>query len=227
MDGPGYKTAHQYALDQLRIDILSGCLGAGGERLIQGELAQRLGMSTTPVREALRDLTTEGLIRFDSHKGAVVREISHSEFSELYRVRILLEPLAMECAAERATAEELDRALAVVERMEAEDDGAAWSLLNREFHGVLQYATRFPLLEQLLKIIQDQSSLYTAYSKLVSRSRRGDGNDEHRAIVKAVAERDGTAAAAAARSHLEKTLALMQEEEPAEGERQASGVSSL
>jgi DNA-binding GntR family transcriptional regulator len=217
MDDSGYKTAHQYALDRLRIDILGGRLGIGGVRLVQGDLAQRLGMSTTPVREALRDLATEGLIQFDSHKGAVVREISESEFRDLYEVRILLEPLAMARAAERVTPDELTKAEALTKEMESEDDAVAWALLNREFHHVLQRAARFPVLEQLLTIVQDQSSLYTAFRTLVARSRRGDGNGEHRAILDAIRDGDGERASVAVREHLQETLALMDEQVGGDG----------
>jgi DNA-binding GntR family transcriptional regulator len=209
MTDSGYRTAHQYALDRLRTDILSGNLGVGGVRLVQGELAARLGMSTTPVREALRDLATEGLILFDSHKGAVVREISQAEFIDLYEVRMLLEPLAMARAAERVTPTELAEARRLAEAMETESDGIAWAKLNREFHQVLQRAAGFPVLEQLLDIVQDQSAMYTAYRTLVSRSRRGDGNAEHRALLKAVADGDADSASAAAYEHLRETLAIM------------------
>jgi len=211
----GYQTAHQYALDRLRVDILSASLGGGGVRLVQGELAQRLGMSTTPVREALRDLATEGLILFDSHKGAVVREISRSEFSDLYEVRILLEPLAMARAAERVTAAEIVVAEGLAKDMEAEDDAVVWARLNRDFHQVLQQAAGFPMLSQLLTIVQDQSSLYTAFRKLVARSRRGEGNSEHRTILDAVRDGDSERASSAARAHLQKTLALMDDQDTA------------
>lgn len=212
MSNAGYQTAHQYALAQIRADILTGSLGAPGNRLVQGELAARLGLSTTPVREALRDLATEGLIQFDSHKGAVVREITLDEFTDLYELRVLLEPVAMTRAAARATPEELERADELCAAMEAAKDEAEWALLNREFHRTLQEAARYPVLVKLLEIVQDQSNLYVSFRKLVGRSRRAAGNPEHRAILRAVAAGDAGAAADAAREHLLETLALLDDQ---------------
>ena len=213
MADDGYKTAHRYALDRLRVDILSGSLGVGGVRLVQGELAQRLGTSTTPVREALRDLATEGLILFDSHKGAVVREISRTEFADLYELRLLLEPLAVARAATRIGAAEVQAAEGLADQMDATADPAEWARLNREFHLLLQQACGFPVLAQLVRVVQDQSALFTAYRTLVTRSRRGEGNDEHRAILDALKAGDSDAAAAAAQAHLQKTLALLDEQD--------------
>lgn len=210
----GYQTAHQYALAKLRTDILTGTLGSTGGRLVQVELAARLGLSTTPIREALRDLATEGLIQFDSHKGAVVREITREEFTDLYELRILLEPVAMTRASARAAAEELQKADGLCAAMEQAADENEWALLNREFHRTLQESSRYPVLVKLLEIVQDQSNLYMSFRDIVSRSRRAAGNAEHRAILRTVAAGDAKAAADAAREHLLKTLALLDQEPP-------------
>ena len=74
----GRQTAHEFVRSVLRRAILSGEL-AGGTRLVQAELAAVLEVSTTPVREALRELASEGLVRFDPHRGAVVQELSGEE----------------------------------------------------------------------------------------------------------------------------------------------------
>ena len=96
--GAGYagtrKTAHEFVREVLRRAILSGEL-TGSTRLVQAELAATLEVSTTPVREALRDLASEGLIRFDPHRGAVVEELSRDELNEVYAIRKVLEPLAL------------------------------------------------------------------------------------------------------------------------------------
>ncbi len=93
-------TAYQYAVQTLRADILQGRLAAG-ERLRQDDLAKRLAMSTTPVREALRTLISEGLVFFDAHRGAVVRGLTLEDVQEIYRLRKVLEPMMVEEAIRR------------------------------------------------------------------------------------------------------------------------------
>ncbi len=78
----GRRTAHEFVKDSLRRAILRGDL-SGGSRLIQADLATMLNVSTTPVREALRDLATEGFITLDRHRGGVVRELNWSEMEEI------------------------------------------------------------------------------------------------------------------------------------------------
>ena len=80
------QTAHEYVREVLRRAILSGDIPVGS-RLVQAELATTLEVSTTPVREALRDLASEGLIQFDPHRGAVVSELSGEELQEIYEIR--------------------------------------------------------------------------------------------------------------------------------------------
>jgi DNA-binding GntR family transcriptional regulator len=84
--GAGGQTAHEFARATLRHAILTGQI-PGGSRLVQTDLAAQLSLNTTPVREALRDLATEGLIRFDPHRGAVVHRLTQREVDEVYRIR--------------------------------------------------------------------------------------------------------------------------------------------
>lgn len=99
------RTAH----DHVAFAILSGEL-SGGTRLLQTKLAAELDLSTTPLREALRDLAMEGLVVFDPHRGAVVRTLDIDEVREIYELRITLEPIMVRRVAERITAEQFDRA---------------------------------------------------------------------------------------------------------------------
>jgi DNA-binding GntR family transcriptional regulator len=84
------STAHTFVLDALRDAILSGSLPAGA-RLIQTEIAARLEVRTTPVREAIRDLVGSGLVQSDVHRGAVVRALDSDELAEIYEIRKILE----------------------------------------------------------------------------------------------------------------------------------------
>src|SRR5699024_9343417 len=85
---------HNKVCSVLRKAILKGEFKAG-ERLVQTELAERIGVSRMPIREALRTLEIEGLVKLEPHKGAVVREISKEDITEIYELRSILEPLAL------------------------------------------------------------------------------------------------------------------------------------
>jgi DNA-binding GntR family transcriptional regulator len=204
----GHLTAHEYALAQLRSDILTGVL-VGGQRLLQADLAERLGVSTTPVREALRDLATEGLVKFDSNRGAEVTSINMGEVRDLWTLRTVLEPLAMRIACSRITPEQLAEAGRILERMDAEEDRAVWLQLNREFHNVLQQATGIPALEKTLRLIQDQSAMYLAHRVEEWPTRPKAGQSEHRQLFEALRANDAGTAADVARRHLEAMLSDM------------------
>src|SRR5690349_18480778 len=108
----GRKTAHEYVKDSLRQAILRGAI-PGGTRLVQADVASELQVSTTPVREALRDLATEGLIRLDPHRGAIVSQLSYGEAVEIQQICKLLEPEAMRQAALAITDDTLKQAHAL------------------------------------------------------------------------------------------------------------------
>jgi DNA-binding GntR family transcriptional regulator len=198
-------TAHDFVHDTLRRAILSGQL-PGGARLVQADIASQLSVSTTPVREALRDLAAEGLVVFRAHIGAVVRELDFDELVELYDIRKALEPLALRRAAERITPDELAAAAAVAKAMEQESDPAAWAALNRTFHAMLEEAARASFFQSVLKGVQDIAAIYVADSLRTEPGRTASGNKEHQALLAALRRRDGDEAASIMVAHLESTL---------------------
>jgi DNA-binding GntR family transcriptional regulator len=198
-------TAHEFVHETLRRAILGGTL-PGGARLVQADIASQLSVSTTPVREALRDLAAEGLVVFRAHIGAIVRELDVSELLELYEIRKALEPLAIRRAAARITSEELACASALAKEMETETDPAAWAGLNRKFHGILEEAAQTPLIQSVLKGVQDIAAIYVAHSLILEPSRIVSGNKEHRALLAALRRQDGNTAASLLVTHLDATL---------------------
>ena len=203
--GPGPRTAHQFVKDSLRRAILRGTL-AGGARLVQADIAAELGVSITPVREALRDLATEGIVRIDPHRGAIVSEVSLDEVREIYRLRQLLEPIAAGLAAPRILAEDLEEAARLQAEMDGEIDRGRWVELNRAFHGVLLQATDSPRLSAIVRQLQDAATLYVAFSVKIRPLGLEGGNEEHRAILAAFRARDAGAVRQAVRRHLRSTL---------------------
>lgn len=198
-------TAHQYAKEALRSAILSGAL-PGGSRLVQADLAAELRVSTTPIREALRDLVGEGLIVFDPHRGALVRSLDVAEVQEVYDIRRVLEPLAMRRATERITKAELTEAADLLKQMEDCPDPTEWVQLNWRFHALLERAARSPLLESMVRSVQDVSALYVAHSVKQFPERVREGNREHRALLSAIRRKDADKASEILVRHLDGTL---------------------
>lgn len=220
-------TAHEFVYDTLRRAILSGAL-PGGARLVQADIASQLSVSTTPVREALRDLAAEGLVVFRAHIGAVVRDLDVEEFLELYDIRKALEPLAIQRAAARITPDELAAATALAKAMEQENDPAAWAALNRTFHGQLEEAAHASFIQSVLKGVQDVAAIYVAHSLISEPGRISSGNAEHRALLAALGRGDGDAASSILVQHLDATLQAVlnagsgAEQPPAPAEPRAS-----
>lgn len=222
-------TAHEFVYDTLRRAILSGAL-PGGARLVQADIASQLSVSTTPVREALRDLASEGLVVFNAHTGAVVRELGFEELEELYDIRKALEPLAIQRAAARITPEELAACSALAKAMEQETDPAAWAALNRTFHGLLEEAAHASFIQSVLKGVQDIAAIYVAHSLTREPNRIAVGNMEHRELIAALAKGDAAKATSVLLEHLDATLQAILKSKTAETELtpigSATGVRS-
>jgi DNA-binding GntR family transcriptional regulator len=202
------RTTHQFVRETLRRAILGGAL-AGGTRLVQADIAAQLDVSTTPVREALRDLVADGLILFDAHRGAIVRELDMAELLEVYEIRKTVEPLAMRKAAERITEEQLAAAKELQSKMDGETDSGVWADLNRQFHALLEGAAGSPRLTAITKSLQDTAAMYVAHSIKVEPKRIKAGNREHKALLAALRARDGDRAAEVLVEHLDHTLELI------------------
>ena len=111
-----YHTARHYVLNALRIEILQGAHPAG-TRLRQEEVAKRLHVSTTPVREAFRDLLAEGLVLIDPHKGVVTRGLTSAAVTEIYDMRMVLEPMLAQRACRDITDEQIRTAAKIHDQL--------------------------------------------------------------------------------------------------------------
>ena len=133
-DAPSSKA--EFVLTELRGDIVAGRL-APGDPLNQSELAARYQVSATPVREALRRLEAEGLVRYAPYRGATVMGLDGTELEDFYRLRSVVEGLATRLATERVGQEVLSQLRELNEQLRsgiATDDGRRLANLNREFH---------------------------------------------------------------------------------------------
>lgn len=180
-------------------------------RLIQVDLASQLGVSTTPVREALRDLATEGLITLDAHRGAVVKQLAYEELVEIQSLTRLLEPEAMRLvAATKGDSEALWRAETVARAMEGEPDVGRWVDLNREFHELLATPLRDSRLYSILQGLRAAAAPYIAPALRQQEYELDLANEHHRAFVEVIRAGDADTAEQLARDHVDlttKTLA--------------------
>ncbi len=176
-------SVHMAVRDRIRRDMLRGTLSAG-ERLQQSELARRYGVSVTPVREALRDLAGEGLVDFNPFSGATVHQPTVQELEQIYEIRSTLLPLAVRDGIANMTPAVLGEAEELAKMMETEATPESWVEYNRQFHHVLDDATRNVHLANILRRLADVSTLYVNLSVELDQ-RRHEANQEHRAILEA------------------------------------------
>lgn len=202
---PARRTAQELVRDTVRRAILNGEI-RGGTRLVQAELAAKLDVSTTPVREALRSLAAEGLVRLDSHRGAVVRSFTRDEVMEIFELRAVLEPIVLQRAIPRVTSEQIQAAAEIEAEMSQELDPARWAQLNHMFHGVFMSAAQSERLRQMVESLQDSFSAYIVSAMMIDDSRRSQANDQHRALLRAVRARNEESATAAMVAHMKLTL---------------------
>lgn len=186
---------------QLILEAIDTGIYRPGDRLVESELADRFGVSRTPIREALQRLETQSLLARDG-RSLIVASLDHNEMAELYMVRAELEALAARLAARHATVEEVR----VMRQMIEEDaarigDPAALARSNRQFHRQVHLASHNRFLVQQLDLVFRSMALMSTTS-LAIEGRGETALDEHSRIVQAIGSGDGDAAAAAFRAHI-------------------------
>ena len=203
----GYKPLRDVVFETLRDAIITQVLKPG-ERLMEIQLADEMGVSRTPVREAIRKLELEGLVVMVPRKGAYVAGVSMKDIHEVYEVRSALEMLAATLAAERITEEELDALERQVLRESEEEDKQDGSDLDNiiyidsSFHDIIYQAAHNQRLVQFVNILQEQLQRFRAAS-LARPGRSKTALEEHKQIVEALSDRNGELAARLAREHIE------------------------
>jgi DNA-binding GntR family transcriptional regulator len=204
-----FSSKSDVAYHELRRLILTGALAAGS-RLAQYELADNLGMSITPLREAIRRLSSEGLIELDNHKDARVATIGAPEARQLFEVRLALDPAAVELAADRRTDDDIARMRATVVRLRpvTRQWGEDALLAHREFHRALYLASHNDMLIKLLDDLWDKSDRYRRLGLELPAGEEPRTIDlnEHHQILDLVVARDAAAAGALTRRHTQKSL---------------------
>lgn len=201
-DEPHGAAAYRRLLDEIRRGTLPP-----GARLRETDLAERLGISRTPVREAIRLLEADGLVTHTPRLGATVRRLGHGEVVELYEMRAVLEGTAARLAARSASMVEIDELAALNAAMAGAPGPEAARDLNRQFHHTLQQAARNRYLGRTMAAI-GKTLLILGPTTLADPARAAAVVAEHDAILTALAGRDGAGAEAAMRAHIEAALKL-------------------
>jgi DNA-binding GntR family transcriptional regulator len=195
------KTTHAAVVMRLRNEILRGQL-AYGTRLRQADVARRFNISTTPVREAFRELATLGLVEVFPHRGAVVIQPSGDELADIYQVRTLLEPVCTAWSAQNISELELDRSEAVLHLMEKPNASSLIPELNREFHSIFARGSGNKRMSEVVINMMDLSTPYIALLYGSGGERFKHQAQEHREILEACRERNSERAYAASLRHL-------------------------
>lgn len=191
----------QDAYHRLIAAIREGGLGPG-DRLIETELAERLGISRTPVREAIRQLESDGLVTHLPRAGATVRRLDYAEITELYEMRAVLEGTAARFAARAASDVELSELDAINAEMRAATTTGALYEANRQLHLVLLNAARNRYLVKSVEAVQT-TLLILGPSTMEEGGRAEAAVAEHAALIEALRARDGDVAEARMRAHIE------------------------
>ena len=195
------KDAHSLILDAIEAGQYKP-----GDRLVESELAERFGVSRTPVREALQRLETQGMLRRDG-RSLIVAALDHNQLTELYAVRGELEGLAARLAARHATEEEVR----VLRRMVGDDrallggDPRLLAQANKRFHKQIHLASHNRFLVQQLDLVHRSMALM-ATTSFAAEGRDAVALAEHEAIVAAIESGDGDAAYLALRSHISRAF---------------------
>lgn len=176
-----------------------------GERLVEGELARRLGVSRNPIRESLQLLAADGLVDLTPGRGAQVHLPTPEEVDQVFSVRRLLECEAARLAAGHAGPEDITRLEGIVElgtaRAQAGEAGALADL-NTQWHGAIFLAAGNPVLTRLWHSLEKRVRWYFAP---VARGRGLDSWREHRTLTAAIAAGDSARAAELMRAHIDST----------------------
>lgn len=206
IDLQNYQPVRQEAYNALREAILTGRLEPG-TRLVERKIAKQLGVSRTPVREAIRKLELEGLVEHLPRRGVVVARMSVREAWEVYSIRAVLEGLAARLAAERINPMQLKKLNELVNAMEKacdEENYAKLQELHLEFNSIICKAAESPRLHQMIDNLVDYIVGFTKIGYSVPGRTRA-ATREHRELLEALMNGDGEKAEKIARQHIENS----------------------
>lgn len=201
-----YKPLREVVAETLRDAIVNGVLSPG-ERLMEIQLAEELGVSRTPVREAIRKLELEGFVVMIPRRGTYVADLSIKDINEVFEIRTALDVLAAGLAVERITEDELEqleRLLVEVSDLIEQGDADRIVEADGQFHDILYRASRNDRLVGIINNLREQFTRFRSISMQYP-GRIQKTVEEHRRLVEAIASRDIDLAQQIAREHMENS----------------------
>ncbi len=222
------KTLESQAYERMRRNIITG-EWAQGSHLKDNEIANQLGISATPVREALRKLASEGLVETVPYRGTFVISLSAAQVDEVMTVRSGLETMAIEAGLSQLTDDQLDElrfAIRDFDRALANDDLPACLEADMTFHRLLVRSCKNGVLDELYRQLAGRVQMLMAIADIGGRM--STGNRDHEEILEAIQTRDIDATLQALRKHLIVTRdAILANWPLAEAKSKASNVTDL
>jgi DNA-binding GntR family transcriptional regulator len=190
----------------IRVSIIRGKLKPG-ERLLEPIVAEQLGVSRTPIREAFFQLESEGLVEVMPRKGAVVSDISVTNAEELYIVRSVLEGLATRLTCNKISDKLLDKLKSINDKLfervkEESNNFIEITELNNEFHDIINRSAYNDKLYQTIELLRKQTTRYT-FMYLSTLFRLRVSVEEHEEIIKALTKKDVEESEKVMRKHIE------------------------
>jgi DNA-binding GntR family transcriptional regulator len=202
-----FRTKGELVYEQVRKRILEGNY-APGERISMSAIARELGVSDIPVREGIKRLQAEGLLEYETHKGAVVSRLSTIEIEELFAIREELEALALRQAAPVVTPAQLTELRRLLDEMavaEEQHDASTYGRLNREFHLAICDAQPYRKLSAMIRNLWDS----TDWCRRIFSADEGylpNSSAEHEAIFTALQKHDAATAEVVLRAQKHRAL---------------------
>lgn len=194
----GRRTVGESVLELLRAAILDGSL-APGRRLKQEELAKAVGVSRIPIRSALMQLESEGLVLFHPNRGAVVRSLTTDQLREIFEIREVLETFALHKSFEAMTPERVETLRSLARRLDEEEEGPKFIDLRTEFYHALYHADERPQLSKLIDDMRARVGRYLLQRRLFETHH---GDSSHSELVECAASGDSDKAESVLREHL-------------------------
>lgn len=200
------KPIREIAYENLKYAIVTGDLPAGS-RIIETDYAERLHISRTPLREALRKLERDGLVEYIARRGVVVRAFTIEDIEEIYTIRNALELITLPAIIENATKEDiafLDDLLEQMDPLVKGNDIEKLSPLARQFHS---YLTSIAKLNRILRVIESQDEYIKRFSQIsiARESRREEAHQEHHELLRCVKNKELLKFRALTKAHIERS----------------------
>ena len=200
------RPIREIAYEVLKKAIITGEIPAG-ERIVETDYADRLHISRTPLREALRKLERDGLVEYVMRRGVIVHAFTTEDVEQIYTIRNSLEMLTLPYIIENATAKDiavLREKLAAMDALIGKDDVEGLSPLAREFHTCL---TSLSGKNRILRVIEGQDEYIRRFSAMAIRqeNRRSSAHDEHHRLVDLVEQKDLPAFETLMKHHIERS----------------------